>query len=172
MVSSNENEYHLFISPKSYLILIHSHSVAIEIYIRDQSLPVMIAESSLPIEKLTALADEIYDKLVAYHGLRLYIISICAQGSLPRTWKNGKKLINNIVCKKYFEYGRLQVLHVKTCVLETVFNIPMGEDMVAGIWGPSKLGLILRGELIFGIFNRGFKYKVQRYQLIICLFLF
>ncbi len=44
--------------------------------------------------------------------------------------------------------------------------------MVAGIWGSSKLGLILRGELIFGIFNRGFKYKVQRYQLIICLFLF
>jgi hypothetical protein len=106
----------------------------------------MIAESALPIEKLTALADAIYDQLVKYHGLRLYTISICAQGSLPRTWKNGKKLINGIACKKNFEYGCLQVLHVKTCALETVFNIPMGEDTVAGIWGPSKLWSILRGE--------------------------
>ncbi|RIA97927.1 hypothetical protein C1645_751184 [Glomus cerebriforme] len=121
--------------------------VVIEIYIKDQNLPVMMAESALPIEKLTALADEIYDKLVIYHGLRLYTISICAQGSLPRTWKNGKKLINSITCKKYFEYGRLQVLHVKTCALETVFNIPIGEDTVAGIWGPSKLWSILRDAM-------------------------
>ncbi|PKC08724.1 acetyl-CoA synthetase-like protein [Rhizophagus irregularis] len=113
--------------------------VVIEIYIKDQSLPVMIAESTLPIEKLTALADEIFEKLVMYHGLRLYTISICAQGSLPRVWKNGKKLTNSITCKKYFEYGRLQVLHVKTCVLDTVFNIPIGEDMVAGIWGPNAM---------------------------------
>lgn len=103
----------------------------------------MMAESAFPIEKLTALADEIFEKLVIYHGLRLYTISICAQGSLPRVWKNGKKLINSITCKKYFEYGRLQVLHVKTCALDAVFNIPIGEDMVAGIWGPSKLWLIL-----------------------------
>ncbi|GBC03878.1 hypothetical protein RclHR1_05380015 [Rhizophagus clarus] len=113
--------------------------VVIEVYIKDQNLPVMIAESALPIEKLTALADEIFDKLVMYHGLRLYTISICAQGSLPRVWKNGKKLINSITCKKYFEYGRLQVLHVKTCALDTVFNIPIGEDTVAGIWGPNAM---------------------------------
>jgi hypothetical protein len=123
---------------KIFHLLSISRSVVIEIYIKDQNLPVMIVESALPIEKLTALADEISEKLVIYHGLRLYTISICAQGSLPRVWKNGKKLINNITCKKYFEYGRLQVLHVKTCALDTVFNIPIGEDTVAGIWGPSK----------------------------------
>ncbi|CAI2174395.1 11753_t:CDS:10 [Funneliformis geosporum] len=111
--------------------------VVIEIYIKDQNLPVLIAESSLPIENLTALADEIYDKLVANHDLRLYTISICAQKSLPRTWKNGKKLINSIACKKYFEYGLLQVLHVKTCASETIFDIPMGEN--TGIWGPNAM---------------------------------
>ncbi|CAG8495242.1 8293_t:CDS:10 [Funneliformis caledonium] len=111
----------------------------IEIYIKDQNLPVVIAESSLPIENLTALADEIYDKLFTYHDVRLYTISICAQQSLPRTWKNGKKLINSIACKQYFEYGRLKVLYVKTCATETIFDIPMGEDTVAGIWGPNAM---------------------------------
>ncbi|CAG8440959.1 8893_t:CDS:10 [Acaulospora morrowiae] len=126
--------------------------VMIEVYTNDQNLPVLIAETNLPLDRLPNLSDNIHGLLYENHGLRLYCLSLCQQGSLPRSWKNGKKLINAILCKKAFEVGKLNVMHVQTWVEETITNIPVGDDDVAGIWGP--VAMAARHELNNGITRR------------------
>ena len=113
-------------------------SVATEVYVNDEYLPVLIAESSLEEGALPALADQIINTLYAYQGLRLYCSMICPVDSLPRTWRNGKKLVNSLLCRKGLEEGRLKVLYLKFNLEGSVKNIPMGEDIVGGIWSESE----------------------------------
>ena len=113
-------------------------SVATEIYVNDEHLPVLIAESSLEKGALPALADQIINTLYVHQGLRLYCSMICPVDSLPRTWRNGKKLVNSLLCRKGLEEGRLKVLYLKFNLEGSVKNIPMGEDIVGGIWSESE----------------------------------
>ncbi|CAG8816470.1 33141_t:CDS:2, partial [Racocetra persica] len=110
----------------------------IEIYINDQSLTVLIAETNFSLERLPELGDNIYEAIESIHDLKLYCVSICQLGTLPRFWKNGKKLLNPMLCKKAFEYGKLSVMHVKMNVADTIIDLPIGEDSITGVWGPSS----------------------------------
>ncbi|CAG8728724.1 6527_t:CDS:2, partial [Racocetra fulgida] len=108
------------------------------IYINDQSLTVLIAETNFSLERLPELGDNIYEAIESIHDLKLYCVSICQLGTLPRFWRNGKKLLNPMLCKKAFEFGKLSVMHVKMNVVDTIIDLPVGEDTITGVWGPSS----------------------------------
>ncbi|CAG8592256.1 10767_t:CDS:2, partial [Cetraspora pellucida] len=113
-----------------------SDCIVIEIYLNEQSLTVLIAETNFSLERLPELGDSIYEIIDSIHGLKLYCVSICQLGSLPRIWKNGKKLLNPMLCKKAFEFGKLSVMHVRMNVIDTIIDLPIGEDIITGVWGP------------------------------------
>ncbi|CAH1761525.1 6022_t:CDS:10 [Entrophospora sp. SA101] len=116
-----------------------SDCVVIEIYANEQTLPVLLGESLYSLDKLPKVSDDVYNILLENHGVKIYCIGICQQGSLPRTWKNGKHLVNPLYCKKFYEHGKLNFTYIKTNVHETVYNLPVGEDTMAGIWGPNAM---------------------------------
>ncbi|CAG8438042.1 6829_t:CDS:10 [Ambispora gerdemannii] len=112
---------------------------AFQSFVNEEFLPILVTESTLEPSKLAALVDQIVNTLLDHHGLRIYCTVICPAGSLPRTWRNGKKLVNNMLCRKFYDLGKLNPVCVKTAVEHTVFNIPMGVDPVGGIWGLEAL---------------------------------
>ena len=87
---------------------------------------------------LVKLADFAKQAMLDYHGLRLYCIAIAPTGSLPRAFKNGKRVLHPVLCRKMFELGRLRLMHIHTSVDDTVFNISFGDDTTGGIWGVGK----------------------------------
>ncbi|CAG8635285.1 44235_t:CDS:10 [Gigaspora margarita] len=115
-----------------------SECIAIEIYINEQSFTVLIAETNFSLERLPELGDNIFGAIESIHGLKLFCVSLCQSGSLPRFWKNGKKLLNSMLCKKAFEFGKLNVMHVRMNAVNTVIDLPIGEDVITGVWGPSS----------------------------------
>lgn len=91
---------------------------------------------------LIKLADFAKQAMMDYHGLRLYCIAIAPTGSLPRAFKNGKRVLHPVLCRKMFELGRLRLMHVHTSVDDTIFNISFGDDTTGGIWGVGKLVVV------------------------------
>ncbi|KAF9203156.1 hypothetical protein BGZ49_006727 [Haplosporangium sp. Z 27] len=110
--------------------------IAFECIINNERLPVICAETPRRQRaELQKLSDFIKQAMKDYHGLRPYCIAIAPPGTLPRTYKNGKRTIHPILTRKMLELGRLTLSHLWTSVEETVFNFAMGNDVSGGIWG-------------------------------------
>lgn len=114
-------------------------SISFECVVNNEHLPVICAETprSQRVD-LVKLADFAKQAMLDYHGLRLYCIAIAPTGSLPRAFKNGKRVLHPVLCRKMFELGRLRLMHVHTSVDDTIFNISFGDDTNGGIWGVGK----------------------------------
>ncbi|KAF9438250.1 hypothetical protein BGZ76_008983 [Entomortierella beljakovae] len=116
--------------------------IAFECVVNNEHLPVICAETPRSQKlDLSKLADFAKQAMLDYHGLRLYTIAIAPVGSLPRAFKNGKRLLHPVLCRKMFELGRLRLMHIHTSVDDTVFNIPFGDDAAGGIWGFEALAV-------------------------------
>lgn len=114
--------------------------IAFECVVNNEHLPVICAETPRNQRSdLVKLADFARQAMLDYHGLRLYTIAIAPTGSLPRAFKNGKRVLHPVLCRKMFELGRLKLMHIHSSVDDTVFNIPFGDDTTGGIWGPEAL---------------------------------
>ncbi|KAF9581566.1 hypothetical protein BGW38_001374 [Lunasporangiospora selenospora] len=114
--------------------------ISFEVMINNEHLPVICAETPRSQRSdLVKLADFAKQAMLDYHGLRLYCIAIAPTGSLPRTFKNGKRVLHPVLCRRMFEMGRLRLMHIHTSVDDTVFNISYGDDTVGGIWGVDAL---------------------------------
>ncbi|KAF9998297.1 hypothetical protein BGZ65_006205, partial [Modicella reniformis] len=114
--------------------------IAFECIVNNEHLPVICAETPRSQRSdLVKLADFARQAMMDYHGLRLYTIAIAPTGSLPRAFKNGKRVLHPVLCRKMFELGRLRLMHIQSSVDDTVFNIPFGDDTTGGIWGPEAL---------------------------------
>ncbi|KAF9897241.1 hypothetical protein BX616_005938, partial [Lobosporangium transversale] len=108
----------------------------------NEHLPVICAETPRTQRvDLVKLADFAKQAMMDYHGLRLYCIAIAPIGTLPRAFKNGKRVLHPVLCRKLFELGRLRLMHIHTSVDDTVFNIPFGDDTTGGIWGVEALAI-------------------------------
>ncbi|KAF8976629.1 hypothetical protein BGZ46_008111 [Entomortierella lignicola] len=116
--------------------------IAFECVVNNEHLPVICAETPRNQRAdLVKLADFAKQAMLDYHGLRLYTIAIAPIGSLPRAFKNGKRVLHPVLCRKMFELGRLRLMHIHTSVDDTVFNIPFGDDTTGGIWGIEALAV-------------------------------
>ncbi|KAI7826976.1 hypothetical protein BC939DRAFT_395221 [Gamsiella multidivaricata] len=116
--------------------------IAFECIVNNEHLPVICAETPRSQRgDLVKLADFAKQAMLDYHGLRLYTIAIAPTGSLPRAFKNGKRVLHPVLCRKMFELGRLRLMHIHTSVDDTVFNIPFGDDATGGIWGVEALAV-------------------------------
>ncbi|KAF9432479.1 hypothetical protein BGZ76_010766 [Entomortierella beljakovae] len=117
-----------------------TNCVAFECYSNGERLPIICAETSRNQRvELDKLSDYIKQAMLDYHGLRPYCIAIAPPGTLPRTYKNGRRAIHPILCRKMLEQGRLILSHMWTSVENTVFNLAVGDDVQGGIWGPDAL---------------------------------
>ncbi|KAG0346865.1 hypothetical protein BG004_000670 [Podila humilis] len=116
--------------------------ISFECFINNEHLPVICAETprSQRVD-LVKLADFAKQAMLDYHGLRLYCIAIAPTGSLPRAFKNGKRVLHPVLCRKMFEMGRLRLVHIHTSVDDTIFNISFGDDTTGGIWGVEALAV-------------------------------
>lgn len=85
---------------------------------------------------LDSLSERCMEVLLEEHHLRVYCVMITAPNTLPRVWKNGRKEIGNMLCRKEFDQGTLPCVHVKFGVERAVLNLPVGIDPVGGIWSP------------------------------------
>ena len=74
------------------------------------------------------------EALYQEHHLRVYCVMITAPNTLPRVFKNGRKEIGNMLCRREFDHGNLPCVHVKFGVGRAVMNLPVGIDPVGGIW--------------------------------------
>ncbi|KAF9933672.1 hypothetical protein FBU30_004915 [Linnemannia zychae] len=116
--------------------------ISFECFINNEHLPVICAETPRSQRgDLIKLADFAKQAMMDYHGLRLYCIAIAPTGSLPRAFKNGKRVLHPVLCRKMFELGRLRLMHIHTSVDDTVFNISFGDDTAGGIWGVEALAI-------------------------------
>lgn len=103
----------------------------------DEHLPVVVCESGLSKEELDKISDRIVECLLEEHGVRVYAVVVCPPGSLPRHFKNGRRVLHAMLCKKAFELGRLAPIHLRLDTDRTVFNVAWGDDLEGGIWKSS-----------------------------------
>lgn len=124
---------------------------AFDVFVNEEHLPVVVLESQaastapatnggpprqLDTALLDSLAERCMDVLVQEHNLRVYCVMITAPNALPRVLKNGRREIGNMLCRREFDQGNLQCVHVKFAVEHAVLNLPVGIDPVGGIWSP------------------------------------
>lgn len=95
---------------------------------------------------LETLSERCMEVLYQEHHLRVYCVMITAPNSLPRVFKNGRREIGNMLCRKEFDNGSLACVHVKFGVERAVLNLPVGVDPVGGIW--SRLSSQERHEVL------------------------
>lgn len=141
---------HLIISIMKNVPKMHDAS-AFDVFVNDEHLPIILLESNAastepttnggpPRQLDTALLDSLSERcmevLYQEHHLRVYCVMITAPGTLPRTVKNGRREIGNMLCRKEFDLGTLPCVHVKFGVERAVLNLPVGVDPVGGIWSP------------------------------------
>ncbi|MCJ1315008.1 hypothetical protein MMC15_000322 [Xylographa vitiligo] len=139
---------HLIISIMKNVPKMHDAS-AFDVFVNDEHLPIILLESNAastepttsggpPRQLDTALLDSLSERcmeiLYQEHHLRVYCVMITAPGTLPRTVKNGRREIGNMLCRKEFDLGTLPCVHVKFGVERAVLNLPVGVDPVGGIW--------------------------------------
>lgn len=151
---------HLVVSLLKKVPKIHD-CTAFDVFVNDEHLPVIVLESyaastaptasggpprQLDSVLLDSLAERCMEVLYQEHHLRLYCVLITAPNSLPRVRKNGRLEIGNMLCRKDFEAGLLQAVHVKFGVERSVMNLPVGVDPEGGIWSP--LALAARQEML------------------------
>ncbi|RUP51981.1 hypothetical protein BC936DRAFT_143837, partial [Jimgerdemannia flammicorona] len=115
----------------------NSSSTTFETFVNDEHLPVVVCESGLPKEELEKVSDRIVEALLEDHGVRVYSVVVCPPGSLPRHFKNGRRVLHAMLCKKAFELGRLPPVHLRLDTDRTVFNVAWGDDLEGGIWKSS-----------------------------------
>ncbi|OCL14650.1 acetyl-CoA synthetase-like protein [Glonium stellatum] len=90
----------------------------------------------LDIPFLDSLSERCMEVLYQEHHLRVYCVMITAPNTLPRVFKNGRREIGNMLCRKEFDNGSLPCVHVKFGVERAVQNLPLGDDPAGGIWSP------------------------------------
>ena len=141
---------HLVLSIMKNVPKIHDCS-AFDVFVNDEHLPIVLLESTAastapttsggpPRQLDTALLDSLSERcmevLYQEHHLRIYCVMITAPNTLPRVFKNGRKEIGNMLCRRDFDLGILPCVHVKFGVERSVLNLPVGVDPVGGIWSP------------------------------------
>ncbi|KAJ5712018.1 hypothetical protein N7488_006174 [Penicillium malachiteum] len=151
---------HLVVSLLKKVPKIHD-CTAFDVFVNDEHLPVIVLESyaastapttsggpprQLDSVLLDSLAERCMEVLYQEHHLRVYCVLITAPNSLPRVTKSGRQEIGNMLCRKEFEAGMLQAVHVKFGVERSVMNLPVGVDPEGGIWSP--LALASRQEIL------------------------
>ncbi|KAJ5581436.1 hypothetical protein N7535_000056 [Penicillium sp. DV-2018c] len=144
---------HLTVSILKKVPKIHD-CTAFDVFVNDEHLPVIVLESysastapttsggpprQLDSVLLDSLAERCMEVLYQEHHLRVYCVLLTAPNSLPRVTKNGRQEIGNMLCRKDFEAGMLQAVHVKFGVERAVMNLPVGIDPEGGIWSPTAL---------------------------------
>ncbi|KAJ5648952.1 uncharacterized protein N7484_002675 [Penicillium longicatenatum] len=151
---------HLVVSLLKKVPKIHD-CTAFDVFVNDEHLPVIVLESyaastapttsggpprQLDSVLLDSLAERCMEVLYHEHHLRVYCVLLTAPNSLPRVTKSGRQEIGNMLCRKEFEAGMLQAVHVKFGVERSVMNLPVGVDPEGGIWSP--LALTSRQEVL------------------------
>ncbi|KAJ5682898.1 hypothetical protein N7462_006063 [Penicillium macrosclerotiorum] len=151
---------HLVVSLLKKVPKIHD-CTAFDVFVNDEHLPVIVLESfaastapttsggpprQLDSVLLDSLAERCMEVLYQEHHLRVYCVLLTAPNTLPRVTKNGRREIGNMLCRKDFEAGMLQAVHVKFGVERSVMNLPVGVDPEGGIWSP--LALASRQEML------------------------
>lgn len=144
---------HLTVSILKKVPKIHD-CTAFDVFVNDEHLPVIVLEShsastapmtsggpprQLDSVLLDSLAERCMEVLYQEHHVRVYCVLLTAPNSLPRVTKNGRREIGNMLCRKDFESGMLQAVHVKFGVERSVMNLPVGVDPEGGIWSPTAL---------------------------------
>ncbi|EPS41267.1 hypothetical protein H072_4882 [Dactylellina haptotyla CBS 200.50] len=124
-------------------------SSAFDVFVNDEHLPIILLESpaastspssaggpprQLDTPLLESIAEKCIEVLLEQHQVRVYCVMITAPNTLPRTWKNGRREIGNMLCRKEFDVGGLPCVYVKFGVERAVLNLPLGADPVGGIW--------------------------------------
>ncbi|KAM5447890.1 putative NRPS-like protein biosynthetic cluster [Microsporum audouinii] len=154
-VENTEHRYffvqHLILSIMKNVPKIHDCS-AFDVFVNDEHLPVILLESYaastapttsggpprvLDTLLLDSLAERCIEVLYQEHHLRVYCIMITAPNTLPRSVRNGRQEIGNMLCRREFDNGTLPCVHVKFGVERAVLNLPIGTDPAGGIWSPS-----------------------------------
>lgn len=145
-----------------------------DVFVNDEHLPLIILEcgaaSTAPVQNggpprpldtalLDSISERCMDVLYAEHHLRVYCVMITAPDTLPRIWKNGRREIGNMLCRRDFDAGALACVHVKFGIERSVLNLPLGVDPMGGIW--SQVSSIARQETLEGQEKQysGFDYR-------------
>lgn len=122
---------------------------AFDVYVNGEHLPIILLESTaastapiqaggtarqLDIAVLDSLSERCMEVLLTEHQLRVYCVMITAPNTLPRVFKNGRKEIGNMLCRKEFDAGTLPCVHVEFGVERAVRNLPIGIDPSGGVF--------------------------------------
>ncbi|KAF9902805.1 hypothetical protein EC991_004540 [Linnemannia zychae] len=109
--------------------------------INKEHVPIICAETPRYHHREDAikLTEYIRQAMFDYHGLAPYCIAIAAPGSLPRTSRHGNPQIHPGVCRTMLESGQLALAHLWTSTDDSLLNLPVGDDVAGGIWGPDAL---------------------------------
>ncbi|KFY84271.1 hypothetical protein V500_09440 [Pseudogymnoascus sp. VKM F-4518 (FW-2643)] len=145
---------------------------AFDVFVNDEHLPIVLLESQSastapttsggpPRQLDTALLDSLSERcmevLMQEHHLRVYCVMITAPNTLPKVFKNGRREIGNMLCRKEFDLGNLPCVHVKFGVERAVLNLPVGVDPMGGIWSPlasqTREDILLPGEKQYSGFD-------------------
>ena len=151
---------HLIISIMKNIPKIYDAS-AFDVFVNDEHLPIILLESAaastapatnggqprpLDTPLLDSLSERCMEVLYTEHHLRVFCVMITAPDVLPRHWKNGRREIGNMLCRRDFEGGSLPCVHVKFGVERSVLNLPLGVDPIGGIW--SAISYAARQEIL------------------------
>ncbi|OZJ05947.1 hypothetical protein BZG36_01245 [Bifiguratus adelaidae] len=105
-----------------------------ETWTNNEHLPIGVLEGNFGKDQQANMANRIANALYDIHGIRLYSLMFCPPNTLPRSSKNGRHVINPLLCRKAFETGRLPSNYIRIDVDRTVFNLGWGDDLENGMW--------------------------------------
>lgn len=131
MIHGKENTIKL--PSKHTQLTLYIYSTIFDIYINEQYLPVLVFESNLTPVEVAKLADNAFDVLVDYHGLRAYVVAAVNKGQLPRYLKDGNQYVHHLMTKRRFLLGHLPLTYLKMDVDRTIFN-----EAISPLYDPSK----------------------------------
>jgi len=145
---------------------------AFDVFVNEEHLPIVLLESQSastapatsggpPRQLDTALLDSLSERcmevLMQEHHLRVYCVMITAPNTLPKVFKNGRREIGNMLCRREFDLGNLPCVHVKFGVERAVLNLPIGVDPLGGIWSElasqTREDILLPGEKQYSGFD-------------------
>lgn len=110
------------------------YSTIFEILVKNQHLPIIICETSESKNELPKIATEIEEALIEFYGLRMYAIVFISENGLPRQLVHGRRVIHQLLTKRCFLQGQLNIRYIKMDVDRTIFNLAVNEDPSRDLW--------------------------------------
>ncbi|RKP09167.1 hypothetical protein THASP1DRAFT_10683, partial [Thamnocephalis sphaerospora] len=91
-----------------------------DVFENDDFLTVVLLESKIREDDVPDMVQLAINVLEQYHNLVVYCVCVSTPGALPRVHRNGRHDVNREACRRDFQQGKLQYMHVHMNIVNAI----------------------------------------------------